>query len=322
MIHPGTIILCGPQRLRPTIGTIVHDLGLNGPVGLITAGWRERELEDEELRSNLGLTAINLRLYGRCEEIFRRDPVYFEAHRQRQDRLRRLQRVHRGRLSHAMVACRELLGADGDDWLLEPERDAATAALAALDAHHLRRVKEIHQRFERDVRPGERPIIAEQRAAVAAALEGLDAVAIAGGHVAVLLNRLRLLALRPLLAARTVVAWSAGAMALTERVLLFHDMPPQGAGDAEMLDHGLGLATGVVLLPHAHRRLRLDDRERVALMARRLRPARCLALADGAHCQSDDGVLAGAGAVGVRELGVDGDLNEGLVHLNDGGSPS
>src|SRR5439155_21326348 len=81
---------------------------------------------------------------------------------------------------------------------------------------------------------------------------------------------------------RPLFAWSAGAMAIAERVILFHDTPPHGPGNAEVLDAGLALAPGVVPLPHAHRRLRLDDPARISLMARRFAPASCVALDDGA----------------------------------------
>ena len=95
-------------------------------------------------------------------------------------------------------------------------------------------------------------------------------------------------------------------MAVSERVILFHDAPPHGPGNAEVLDAGLGLAAGVVPLPHAHRRLRLDDAERVSLMARRFAPASCNALDDGATLVRRDGrwVLA----PGVRRLTEDGTL--------------
>ena len=56
-----------------------------------------------------------------------------------------------------------------------------------------------------------------------------------------------------------VVAWSAGAMALTERVMLFHDRAAHGPSHAEFADVGLGWVPGAVLLPHARRRLRVDD---------------------------------------------------------------
>ncbi len=42
-------------------------------------------------------------------------------------------------------------------------------------------------------------------------------------------------------------------MALSSRVLLFHDYPPQGAGAAEVFERGLGLVPDAVFLPHAGR---------------------------------------------------------------------
>ena len=72
-------------------------------------------------------------------------------------------------------------------------------------------------------------------------------------------------------------------MALGERIVLFHDSPPQGAGHAEVLRSGLGLYAGIVALPHARRRLKLDDPDRVSLFARRFAPDRCLAFDDGAR---------------------------------------
>ena len=135
-------------------------------------------------------------------------------------------------------------------------------------------------------------------------LEECEAVAIAGGHVAVLVNRLFMFDMRRLIGPRPVFAWSGGAMSLTERVVLFHDSPPQGQGNAEVLEAGRGWAVGVVALPHARRRLRLDDRARVALFARRFEPALCLVLDDGAALAlGDAGYRADAG---VRRLTTDG----------------
>jgi hypothetical protein len=86
-------------------------------------------------------------------------------------------------------------------------------------------------------------------------------------------------------------------MAISERVVLFHDLPMHGAGWPELLEEGLAMVKGVVPLPHAHRRLKLDDGVRVALMARRFAPALCAALDDGASLVvQPDGWKAGPGA--------------------------
>jgi hypothetical protein len=110
---------------------------------------------------------------------------------------------------------------------------------------------------------------------------------VAGGHVGVLLHVLRLFAVSvpPL-----VIAWSAGAMALTERVLLFHDRAAHGPSHAEFLDAGLGWLRGCVLLPHARRRLRTDDPLRMAELAVRAAPACCVVLDDGVRLDLDTGL--------------------------------
>ena len=67
-------------------------------------------------------------------------------------------------------------------------------------------------------------------------------------------------------------------MAIAERMVMFHDSPPQGPGNAEIMGEGLGLARRIVVLPHATHRLRLEDTERVSLFARRFHPDRCVTL--------------------------------------------
>lgn len=279
---PPTLVLLGPQRFDPILRQAVDELGVDGPIAAVTAGWQEREGEDDELRAHLGGRTENLRLYARCEEVFAADPELFAAHRERQNRLRELQRLYRIRLDHALAAVRTLQRErGGDPEILEPERKSAIEAVRALDAHHLARVAALDRRFEDRWRPAERPAVARHRRELAADLAACGALAIAGGHVAVLLNRLRLFGVVDLAAGKPIFAWSAGAMALARRIVLFHDSPPQGAGNAEVLEQGLGVCPGVVPLPHASRRLRLDDPQRVSLFARRFQPLACVALDPG-----------------------------------------
>jgi hypothetical protein len=55
---------------------------------------------------------------------------------------------------------------------------------------------------------------------------------------------------------------------------------------------GAGAYAGTVALPHARRRLRLDDHDQVALLARRLAPRRAVVLHDGARLDlAADGAL-------------------------------
>ena len=145
------------------------------------------------------------------------------------------------RLVPMREAARRLLEQEGDERLLAPERDDALHALSRLDAHHLGRIASIDQEFESAWRPGERPAVRSHAAAIDRQIGRVEALAIAGGHVAVLLNRLRLFGLAERLGGRALFAWSAGAMAACERIVLFHDSPPQGQGVPEVLESGLGL---------------------------------------------------------------------------------
>jgi len=299
-----TVVLLGPQRFTPTLGEAVSAAGVTGELVSVTAGWQEREAEDLELHEHLGERTLNLMLYARAEDVFERDPDLFAAHRERQQELRELQRLYRGRLAPLRDAARRLLEAQGDAELLEPERTDALATMARLDAHHLTRVDAVNAAFEERWKPADRPAVQHHVAAIRRLLDRAEGVAIAGGHVAILLNRLRLFAIGELIGDRALFAWSAGAMALAERVVLFHDTPPQGEGVPEVLERGLGRVSGLLPLPHARRRLLLDDPIRVRLFAGRFAPDQPLAFDDGARWLLRDGELDDV--VGVHRLGVDG----------------
>ena len=282
-MKPGTapIVLCGPQRARVTAGHVVRRLAPEGPIATITAGWREREREDAELDQVMGGRSVNLALYQRAERVWRAHPELREAHRTLQDRLRLLRRSYDIQLGRRMEAWSALEDLDGDPAVLQPERADALDAIRRLDQRHLARVVELRDEYLAETRPFDHPIVQREREELAGILDRAKAVAIAGGHVAVLVNRCRMFGLADLLGDTPIVAWSAGAMALTDRIVLFHDSPPQGAGNAEAFDHGLGLARGIVVLPHANERLHLHDPGRTGRFARRFAPALCVLLDTG-----------------------------------------
>ena len=130
----------------------------------------------------------------------------------------------------------------------------------------------------------------------------------AGGHVTILLNRMRLFGLDTLVAGRPILCWSAGAMALSEHVIVFHDSPPQGPGNAEIVEIGLGVLRDLVPLPHARRRPTLEDPVRVGLFARRFGPAICAVLDERTRIDWDDGHWHAR--TGTKRLCDDGRLEE------------
>ena len=309
------LVLLGPQRLTPTVKEAVADTAAEaareGPIATITAGWEEREDEDQELDEHLFGRTLNLELYRRTEDVLARDPELFTALRSRHDDLRRVQALYRLRLGFAMGAARALLERrardEGDRFLGEAIEDAIET-VRVLDREHFLRLVDVHGEFDAAWLPGSRDVVAAHRTELATAIDAAAAVCIAGGHVAILLNRLRLFDLAPLLAQKPLFAWSAGAMALSERVVVFHDSPPQGMGNAEVLEAGLGLFQGVIALPHARRRLRLEDRVRVELFARRFAPTHCVALDEGARLRREGhGWSAGPN---TRRLMVTGEVIE------------
>ena len=278
--HAAPIILLGPQRRAPTARDALAPMTNDGEaVAAITAGWEEREHEQVELVEHLGRTVHNLELRRRATDVARRDPELDAALHSRADTLRELHELYRLRLRHLAPAAEKLLRRMRPAELLEAERESALEDLRTLDRHHLERVEEIQRTFDAQYRPAERESVARHREEVGQLLASSAALCIAGGHIQILLNRLRLFDVLGLLpASLPIVAWSAGAMALSERVVLFHDSPPQGRGYAEVLCKGLGICQGVVPLPHASERLQLADHVRVQLLSRRFPDAICAVL--------------------------------------------
>ena len=297
------VILLGPQR-RPTVDAAVRALslsgpGLSGPVATVTAGWQEREPDDAELTAHVGGQAVNLALYRRWLDVQERDPEYLAGARALADVLAELQEVYLLRLDYALraVYAVQRRSASGD---AVPD---AVAAVRELDTGHLRRDNGARLEFFERLAPHDRPVIAAHRAEVSAALADAAALIIAGGHVGVLAEVLHLFNVAAALNGAPVIAWSAGAMALTDRIVLFGDRSPQGPGHAEVYGSGLSLLRDVVLLPHARSRLLLDDTARMAVFARRFGPARCVPLEAGTRI---DISADGGWPPGVRMIGEDG----------------
>ena len=294
------VILLGPQR-RPTVDAVVRSLSLAGPFATVTAGWQERESDDAELNARLGGRGVGLGLYRRWLDVQERDPEYAAAERAVAGVLTELQDLYLLRLDYALqavYALRRRAGPAVDGAFAE-----AVAAVRELDASHLLRVNEVRGEFYARLRPHDRPAIAGHRADVAGVLGSAGALIVAGGHVGVLAEVLHLFNVAAGL--RTpVIAWSAGAMALTDRIVLFGDRSPHGPGHPEVYGSGLSVVRDLVLLPHARARLLLDDTPRMAAFAQRFAPARCLLLEAGARVELDGS--GGPLPPGTRVLAADG----------------
>jgi hypothetical protein len=304
-----SITLLGPQR-RPTVDRVLASLDVPGPVATVTAGWQERESDDAELDALTGGRSVNLGLHARWMDVMARDPDYTEAEREHRLMLDELRQLYLVRLDAALQALAAVeQRTDGHDRVQEMAREDALAIVRLIDETHLARVDELHADFYARWRLEEREAVAQHRDEVRRVLETVGVLLIAGGHVGDLLRVLHVFHVGPHLPAR-VVAWSAGAMALTSRVVLFHDRAVQGPAQTEVFDEGLDVVRDLVLLPHARRRLRTEDAARMSVLARRFAPSTCVVLDDGVRIDlGPDGALPPQ----ARVVDTDGHIVEGAV---------
>ena len=190
------VVLLGPQRVdadaRRRARASSASTGRSRP---ITAGWQEREADDDEpARAPRRAARSTSRLHARAEEVFASDPELAAAHRARQaapappagllphpPRARRSTPRARSRRATSSPSILERRGARVDRRGPPARRDPPRA---------------LHARSTPSSTRSWRPPSARRSRATARAraqiVDDCDALVIAGGHVASLLNRLRL----------------------------------------------------------------------------------------------------------------------------------
>lgn len=305
---PSTTHLLGPQRFLTTAGAVARSLDADGPVATITAGWEERESDDGELDTVMDGRTQNLRLFGRMMDVLERDPVVAAAALALRDAVDDLAGAYSVRLHHALDAVYAVRRRKGRADVIAAAYSDGVDAVRRLDRWYLDEVRALYTEAYATGAAGGSELWAEHRAQVADVMAGSSVLAVAGGHVGMLLRTMQFFSVRPP-AELPVVAWSAGAMAMTRTVVLFNDFV-QANGAAEVWDRGLARVENVVALPHARRRIHLDDRVRMQVFVKRFEGYACLLLDDGAKVAvGPDGSLpAGArviradGTVGVVEV--------------------
>jgi hypothetical protein len=286
MKAPARMLLLGPQRPVQNLGRTFAAGGFpEGPVAVISAGMQEAEGYNDHIQEAIGRPLVDLELYQRAEQLLHKDSQFHEAYRTRQEQFMELQRLYRRRLRPLALAVRDIYRTQGDAALLAPERRHALSQLRALDQHHLNRIEQIHSEFEAKYGPDSYDPLAENTADIAHKLSQCGSLLITGGNVIILVNRMRMFGLGKMLPDRPLVAFSAGAMVLTDRIILFHDRTPQGRRDPEVLSAGFGILPGYLFFPDAERRLRVGDKMRTGLLKLRMSPDVCLALDNGSAAE-------------------------------------
>jgi peptidase E len=103
-----------------------------------------------------------------------------------------------------------------------------------------------------------------------------------GGRLDLLLGALRFFRLRDVFVealrrGAQLVAVSAGAMVLCERVIVYDDFA-ETPRDFQLYDRGLGIVQDIQVLPHCMERIQTDDPDNLAYLARRFRHHACVGL--------------------------------------------
>ncbi len=275
-----SVTLLGPQR-RPSVQHAVGDLAPGQPVATVTAGWQERESDDAELDELLGGNTVNLALHARWLDVHERDREFAHAEREHDASLAELRTLYLSQLDHALRAAYGVAQVkEGRPRWRDAALSDALEVVRLVDEQHLARIRAAQHDFYAAWRPQDRDAIAQHRDEIRGILQDSQAIVLAGGHVGELARVLHLFHVEPHLP-RAVIAWSAAAMALSERVVLFHDFVPHGVAQTEVFGEGIGVVRDLVPLPHLRRRMRVDDPLRMSVLARRFAPAQCLVLDDG-----------------------------------------
>ena len=317
----GPLLILGPQRPAPDLPRALAAHGVSGPIAVITAGWRHDEDELDALRRDLPHhKLVHLPIYQWFDEVHAEEPVLAAAYNERQRRIRQYKAAYRAQLGAALDALSATQAlVERDPALFIDEHDFIVQSLKAIDERTVTRVNSIRDELPAAATPWDYPAARDRHARIKDALNSCGALLIAGGHVGVLRNRMYFLGLDVLLApflARggLLCAWSAGAMSLSDRIVLFYDDPPDGRGEPEVLDSGLRVTPGIVYLPHAAQRLRLGDHRRMARLAHRLSPERGVTLESGAWMEFVDGAWRSQGRAGALGLlQPDGSLHHPAV---------
>ena len=276
-------LLLGPQRPVINLGVAVKKAGIpKGPMAVISAGWQEAEGDMDEIHDQVQRPLHDLGIYQKAEQLSAAYPAFAQAYRERQENLKDLQRLYRLRCKQLLTAARQTFKAEAHPLILKAEQRHAMKQVRELDRHHLRSMQRIHEQYDPtfdSLTDGE---ISAFTTSIAKGLEGCESILLTGGNVMVLLNRINLFDLGELFRQKHLVAWSAGAMVLSDTLVLFHDNTALDRREPEVVSQGCGIIPKYVFLPDAAHRLRQNDIIRSRLMSTRFAPAKCVTLDNGA----------------------------------------
>ena len=289
----GTIHILGPQRGAPLLPDIIHGQYPQAKIAVISAGWRHEESQLRPLARDLQRPLELLPLYQWFDELGKTEPELSNEHALRQKRIKSYKDTYRLKLQFGM----EFLDAIRKKQARSPElymEDVLNAhqAIQQIDMEAIERIGRIRDSFPNLAQPWLHPSAQPFYDEIKETLDACDVLLITGGHVAILRNRMFFFGCQALLKdfldqGKTIIAWSAGAMSLCDQIVLYYDDPPDGSGNSEVLDTGMGLIPHVLFFPHAQQRLRTEDTKRMRDLAQRFSQFQCITLEKETHLTFD-----------------------------------
>ena len=309
------IYILGPQSPTANLPEAIQRFAPEGPLALISAGWRHGENEHAALNRDLKRPIELLPLYSWFDELGSIEPELSQRSKTRQHQIKAYKNAYRLQLHAALglwTRMQEL--AEHNPEVHDADVQDALGFVKQIDERAIERLNTIRADFSDLETPWLHPSVQPMYEQIKSTLDKSSALLIAGGHVALLRNRMYFFGLHQLIqeflaAGKPVFAWSAGAMAITNRIILYYDDPPFGKGIPEVLDTGIGNVPHLILLPHAKTRLRVDNQHRIQQFAQRFAPDICLTLENGALLSWKDNFMRNIGGKGSSmKIGQDGSL--------------
>lgn len=309
------IYILGPQSPNANLPQAIERFAPDGPLALISAGWRHGESEYDALTRDLNRPINLLPLYSWFDELGAIEPELSSRSKTRQQYIKTYKSAYRLQLHSALGLWTRMQELDAQHPTVhKADVEDALGFVKQIDERAIERLNQIRADFEDLETPWSHPSVQPMYEQIKDTLDKSSALLIAGGHVALLRNRMYFFGLHQLIqsfleAGKPVFAWSAGAMAITNRIILYYDDPPFGKGIPEVLDSGIGNIPHVILLPHAKTRLRVNNQHRIQQFAQRFAPDICITLENGALLSWKDNFMRNIGAdESSMRVGQDGTL--------------
>ncbi len=167
-------------------------------------------------------------------------------------------------------------------YALSSELRQALGTLEANDDHLVELLDEIEQRAFDAAGLAYDPAWRAAQQRLEQRILAANTIILFGGHLDLLLDALRFFRLRDALGealrrGTQIIAMSAGAMVLCERVIIYDDFSTTRR-DFQLYDRGLALVRDIQLFPHCTERIQTDDPDNLAYLARRFRHHACVGL--------------------------------------------